>query len=627
MFWNVHRKLMASHLLVVVITLGLVSLYLAFTLEDHFVEQLSDSMRRSARLAAELAATELGEVPSDGKTQKDLQTLAIELSRTAGARVTLIAPDGTVLGDSETDPRFMDNHKGRPEVSDALRNGVGESMRDSETLGVNMKYVAARIERDGKVLGLVRLAVPRHEIVSLASHIRLSVLTVGSLALVLGLTLSLLSSHGVVSRLNEVSAAVASMAKGDLTARVRIHEKDEIGQLAANFNSMAEELGRMMKENKGRRKEMEAILGAMNDGVIAVDSVGRVVAVNPAAVEMFDLAKSRTCGKHFLEAIRSYEIWEMIEECMATGEHGEREIKTISPTERVVQAHAAPVEHPRAGVVVVLHDVTGLRRLERVRSEFVANVSHELRTPVTSIKGFADTLLDGALEDPETARRFVSIISREANRLAQLISDLLDLSRLESKDTEIRKIPVNITELAENALLTVEPLAKDRKVTLENKFEGPIMVAGDPGLLTQVLVNLLDNAIKYNETGGSVSIGAEERESDVLVWVKDTGIGIEEHHLGRLFERFYRVDKDRSRRRGGTGLGLSITKHIVERHGGTIGVDSIPGKGSTFYFTVPKPVACGPTEAGGLAETGGSSPSEDATGTSGVPSAQDENKA
>lgn len=621
MFWNVHRKLMVSHLLVVAITLGLVSLYLAFTLDDYFVEQLSDSMRTSAKLAAELAAARLADVSPDDKTLEEFQALAVELAKTADARVTLIAPDGTVLGDSEVDPRLMDNHKGRPEVADAMRKGTGESMRDSTSLGVNMKYVAARIERDGKVLGLVRLAIPRHDIVALAGRIRLSVLTVGSFALVLGLTLSLLSSRRVVSRLNEVSAAVARMAKGDLTARVRIHEKDEIGQLAANFNFMAEELGRMMNENTARRKEMEAILGAMNDGVIAVDSVGRVVAVNPAAVEMFDLAKSRVCGKHFLEAIRSYEIWEMIEECMATGEHGEREIKTISPTERIVQAHAAPVEHPRAGVVVVLHDVTGLRRLERIRSEFVANVSHELRTPVTSIKGFADTLLDGALEDPEAARRFVSIISREANRLAQLISDLLDLSRLESKDKEIRKIPVNIAELAENALATVEPLAKDRRVTLENKLEGPVMVAGDPDLLTQVLVNLLDNAIKYNEPDGSVTIGAEERESDVLVWVRDTGIGIEEHHLGRLFERFYRVDKDRSRRRGGTGLGLSIAKHIVERHGGTIGVDSVPGKGSTFYFTVPKPVSCGPAAEGGPA------PLADATCAADAPGAPDENKA
>lgn len=401
--------------------------------------------------------------------------------------------------------------------------------------------------------------------------------------------------------LQEITSAVETLAAGGLdrsTALSSTASVEEIRALASAVSKLREAFVERFQEAEEKTTTLEAILTSMVDGVIATDSSGRILLFNPAAERLFQKLKGEVLGKSILEVIRHYELAQAFDQTQQTGQMQLQELQLFSPQERTLQARTSPIKTAKGeslGTVAVLHDITELRRLERVRSEFVANVSHELRTPLTSLKGFIETLLDGAMADPGTCRRFLEILNKETNRLVALVNDLLDLSRVESKHFPLDLRPIDTASVLESCIHLFRQKAQDKQIDLTfQSAPGLPQIAADELLLRQVFVNLLDNAVKYTSGGGrvqvhvaGVGIKSPQALDGVQIEVSDTGAGIPAKHLDRIFERFYRVDKARSRELGGTGLGLSIVRHVIDRHGGKIEVESELGVGTTFRITLP----------------------------------------
>ncbi|MHB1126375.1 MAG: two-component system histidine kinase PnpS [Bacillota bacterium] len=403
---------------------------------------------------------------------------------------------------------------------------------------------------------------------------------------------TLLRNRKTIGSIRALQILSRRLAEGNLDPGEDMPYSGELRQIARSMTDMALHFRDSLKEITLEQQKLNAILSSMSDGVIAVDQIGRLLLINKAAEKALNVDGSKMIGKYILEVVRNYEVDAGVRQVLATGETVTKELKLSSLIPETFILHIAPIPDGErvAGAVMVIRDVTELRRLERIRSEFVANVSHELRTPLTSIKGFVETLLDGALEDEQASRRFLRIVSMETNRLQRLVEDLLFLAQLESSQTHAETSP-EITSLAvvvEKVVAILAPLAQERGVSLETSFPSFVpnpRIGSD--LLGQVLMNLTENAIKYTSVGGKVTITAESLGADVKVSVIDTGIGIPEESRARIFERFFRVDKARSRKMGGTGLGLAIVKHVIEAHDGTVSVESEVGKGSTFSFTIP----------------------------------------
>ncbi|MDD4980062.1 MAG: ATP-binding protein [Candidatus Omnitrophica bacterium] len=356
--------------------------------------------------------------------------------------------------------------------------------------------------------------------------------------------------------------------------------------LNAKITALNEKIHKLESENS----QMQAILSSMAEGVIAVDKESRILSINPAIEKIFNIIKKDAGGKFFLEVIRNNDISEIINNVLKKGEFISKELNLVWPIQKVFQINASPLFENAAvnGCLVVLHDITEIRKLEKMRSDFVANVSHELKTPLTSIKGFVETLLEGALEDKKNSRHFLEIIQEHANRLNILIRDLLDLSYLESQEAQLHKEEINLKDLTDDILAGFKSQLKKGPIKAENNLPAGLSVKADKDKIGQVLTNLIDNAIKFNRENGTIKIYEQDSADKIKIVVEDSGTGIPPKDIPRIFERFYRVDKARSRELGGTGLGLSIVKHIVELHGGSVGVESTEGLGSGFFFTLPK---------------------------------------
>jgi two-component system phosphate regulon sensor histidine kinase PhoR len=407
-----------------------------------------------------------------------------------------------------------------------------------------------------------------------------------ALALILG---SVLASQttGPINRMIQVSR---KFSEGDFSRRIFQAPGDEIGELAATLNKMAQDIENKIKEAGAQNQKITAILNSMIEGVIVVDKSGCVISVNHTVEKMFGISAQEAKGRFLLETVRNNDISEALSRVLETAEPISAEISLVLPVRRIFQINAAPVFDNKsvAGCLAVIHDITEIRRLETMRKDFVANVSHELKTPLTSIKGFVETLLEGALEDPAHNRDFLKIIQEHAGRLDHLVSDLLSLSYLESKEAVFERKSFDINRQTEDVLSGFKAQLKKKRITIVNGLPKGLLINGDQEKINQVLTNLIDNAIKFNKENGSVKIVSQEAGGQVKIVVEDSGAGIPAKDLPRIFERFYRVDKARSRELGGTGLGLSIVKHIVELHSGNVGVESAEGLGSKFWFTIPK---------------------------------------
>lgn len=568
-------KLLGTFLLVIAVATATLDFAVRHAWETSLHRELQTTLAQKARLFA-------GQVEHE-RDRRPLQQIADDVSQAADVRATIIDAGGKVLADTRANAAEMENHSTRPEFIAALHGGVGSAQRVSHTVGIPFLYVAAPVPG-----GAVRLAYPLASIAERVREVRLQLLLASGLALLVALLLAVLISRAISRRLHRIVIFAERIAAGDLTARIEEPSGDEIAHVAAALDRTARQLERSFTALETGRKQLETLLNSMQDAVLAVSAAGKVEWSNGV---MKRLAYGHVrVGAPLVETMRDPDFLRAVDEALRT-----RQVKTARATSlgagRSFDVIAAPL--PGGGAVVVLHDLTEIERVEKTRRDFIANVSHELRTPLTSIQGYAETLLESSANG--NTREFLEIIRKNASRMARLTEDLLTLARVESGETEFSLQPHSAAELLCEAQQNFEEMLKSSGLELEIAESTPAAVQADNDAIQQVLTNLIDNAAKYGAGGGRLVLGAREVEGGVEFYVRDFGAGIASEHLPRLFERFYRVDKARSRESGGTGLGLAIAKHVVLAHGGRIRVESALGHGSTFFFTLPLAV---PAEAG-----------------------------
>ena len=548
-------------------------------------EQIAARLGDEIRLARDLARAE-PDLPSTA------DRLADRLGRDLGVRVTIISSDGTVLGDTDLDGaalREVENHASRPEVMEAVRDGTGRSMRYSRTVAENMLYVASRIDPDDPARGVIRLALPLTDVTRAQEAVRVPILLAAVLSLLVAGLVGWAVARGPARRLEAIARVASQFAAGRMDVRAEPGGDDETSVLARSLNRMADELEERLILVERERSQLRTVLEGMVEGVVLTDPTGRILVANDAFRRIFD-AQLPVEGRRPLETARVPALQDAIESALEADEPLTREIALGGAQEKVIQASLAAIRERGAtvGAVAVFHDVTELKRLERVRQEFVANVSHELRTPLTAIKGYAETLRDGGLRDPETAAEFVRVIHRHAERLRALIEDLLDLAAVEQGEARLKPAVVRARDVAAQAEGLVRPAAEARGQTLVIDLPADLPdILADRDRLAQILINLLDNAVKFTPEGGRVTLSGKMADGRVVLAVSDNGVGIPPGDLPRIFERFYRVGRSRDRREGGTGLGLAIAKHLTQAMGGTIEVESVQGSGTTFRVSLP----------------------------------------
>jgi len=547
-----------------------------------------EQLQAIGRVAQESAPQLSALPPVDAGEISSLQTWTRRMA-SSGARVTIITAEGLVLADSQADPQTMENHADRPEVVGAMAEGSGRSIRPSATLHRDLLYYALRQPSATGKPFIMRFALPEETVVQVLGPFRRSLWLASLIILLLAGGIIVLISRSFSERIERLTAFSQRVAEGDFRPQASDGTGDALDRLSHSLNQTSARLDRTIRTLTEERNLSSAILGSMVEGVLVVNGSERVVFANQSFAEILDLKVPPQAGSGLVEVVRQTELIEAARKVLHGEPRVESEIVTGTLRQHFFAATVASVRAAETnGAVIVLHDITDLRKLERVRRDFVANVSHEFRTPLTAIQGFAETLLAGAMNDPQNRERFLGIIVEHSRRLARLTEDLLMLSKMDADrlELEMRRIPVG--PFVESCIETSMPraLEKDLKL-LVNLADRVPDIAGDRRRLTEVLQNLLDNAIQYTPAGGQIMVSAGPRSGEVVFTVSDTGIGIPQADQPRIFERFYRVDVARSREVGGTGLGLSIAKHLVETHGGRIWVESEVGRGSQFHFSVP----------------------------------------
>ncbi|MCF8033067.1 MAG: HAMP domain-containing protein [Desulfarculaceae bacterium] len=581
-------RILGGCLVVVVCTLIFVAVLMERSLGSQMVQQVRSTMQHEILTVREVVRDRWR--PGEGIQAGD--KLADRLGRIVGARVTLITPAGKVLGDSQV-PRGevpeMANHSDRPEIIAALKDGEGSSVRYSSTLGLDLMYVATRLETpEGRKL-ILRLALPLSQVEKTIGQTRNLVLGAIFLGVLLSIGVAYLVARSLSKPVQQLTRTAASIAEGDLSRRFTRYPSHEIGDLGRAFDQMADHLQRTIDDITTSRDLLEAILRGMVEGVLVTDPQGYVLVANRALKKMLDL-ESVPVGRLPSEIIRNADLLEALDEVRAGREYVSREFSTLGDPPSHLEAHVVRMtgDTAGAGLVCVLHDITERKRLEKTRRDFVANVSHELRTPLTAVRGAAETLIDGALDSPQYARHFAELILRQNRRLERLVQDLMELASLESGQSPPRRRRIEALELADSVMEAVLDLAEARGVELGRSLpREPLVFQADARQVEQAMLNLVDNAIKYTGQGGKVTLSIAVEDREVVLSVSDTGPGIPAEHLPRLFERFYRVDTNRSREMGGTGLGLAIVKHVALVHQGRVDVESVPGQGSTFRLVLP----------------------------------------
>jgi two-component system phosphate regulon sensor histidine kinase PhoR len=596
MLRSIRWRIAVPYVLLIVLAMAALAIYLSGFVRRSYLASLEDQLAGEARLVADALVPALA---GDGAAL-DLDAQARHYADLLDARVTLIAPDGTVVGESHEDRAQMDNHLYRPEVQAALAWGQGSSIRYSSTVGYDMMYVAVPAASDGQVAGIVRVALPLDDVQASVAHLRGVVLTATLLAAMLAVLLALFVAGRTTGPLRRLTDTVEHMSAGDLSARLIPTTRDEVGTLTRAFNLMADRLQETITTLREEHSRLAGILEHMADGVLITDGEGRVRLVNPAALRLLGVGKDTALGHSFAQAARDHRLIELWRECR---DQGRERVETMEMSHQgpSLQAIVTPLEEAEPGTcLLVLQDLTQVRRSETVRRDFVSNVSHELRTPLASLKALAETLRDGALDDPPAAHRFLERMETEVDALTQMVQELLELSRIESGQSPLQLKPETVADIVILPVERLRPQAERAGLTLAVELPPDLpQVQADLDRARQVVTNLVHNAIKFTPAGGSITVRAKVDKDTgrqgteglvplspcLQVLVEDTGVGISPDDLPRIFERFYKADRARSG--GGTGLGLAIAKHIVQAHGGRLWAESIEGHGSTFYFTLP----------------------------------------
>src|SRR5271157_2309749 len=573
------RKLLLAALVLILVALGAADVFLTRYTATRELQYAEQQMQGQERILRPILA---------GVEPSALAAWVERAGRETGARVTVISRAGVVLADSQHDASTMDNHATRPEVRQALSGRMGTSVRHSATLGADLCYLAVPAGLSGNPDVVLRLAVPLQRIQFSIAEVRWLILRASLVAAGFALAIAYFISRAFTRRVRRIQAFAGELVNAEYSGSLATESDDELGSLARSLRGMAGQFRAMLRRLSDESARRQAILASMVEGVLAVDADLRVTFSNDSFANAVRAPGTIPIGTPLLDVVRDPALLDLLKAVLSTGRPSRQRLTMVAAKARVFDVQTAPLdEAPRHGAIAILHDVTELERLERVRKDFVANVSHELRTPLASIRGYAESLLDGALEDPQINRKFLEIISKNTFRLEQLALDLLSLSELEADREAPPAERVAVGDVARAAMHTVEAEAAARGVNLMLGEIGDWHVMGQSRRLEQVFLNLLYNAIKFNRPGGEVWLEATQADGRVRITVSDTGIGIPSEDLPRIFERFYCVDKARSRETGGTGLGLSIVKHTVEKMSGSVSVESRLGKGSVFTLEFP----------------------------------------
>jgi len=562
--------------------MAILGVYLTNNIRSTQIENLRSELRYQSGIISQTILPLIIDTSKAGEVQNSVK----EISSLVEARITVIDITGNVLADSEDDTALMDNHSSRPEFRAAVDSGYGESTRYSTTLGYNMMYIALPVSERDIALGVIRLAIPLKDIDSISGNMRAIITIAIPAAVVFSILAAWLITRLLVKPVKQVTEAAKQIASGKLVQKIDIKSSDETGELARSFNQMSVKLSAMMETISEDRQRLAGILDNIADGVIMTDAEGRIIVANRAIGKIFRVKTPEITGRHLIESLHEHELSDILKECLESGHESVTQFES-DKYKRFIRAMAIRVTGKTSkNVLFLIQDLTELRAFQTMRRELIGNISHDFRTPLAGIKAMAETLQEGAIDDRDTAQDFLKRINDEVDRLVQMVSELSELSRIETGKAELRLEPVDINKLVEETVsylrsqierkgLSVS-IRKDEKITDMNL---------DRNRIRQVIINILHNAVKFTGQGGNITITTTSNENSVTVNISDTGTGISKDDLPHIFERFYMAD--RSRASGGTGMGLAIAKHVIEAHNGTITATSVENKGSTFSFSLP----------------------------------------
>ena len=576
---GIFRRVLFLYAVVFVLAVFFIEIYITTAVDRRYKKELTDDLLIRINLIS-------GSVPFD---KNDIDSFCRRIKEDmANTRITVIWPDGRVIGDSDTASSGMENHAHRPEIEQALASGIGYSVRQSRTLNYDFLYVARKITRNGRFLGFVRLAVPLESIDAAIGRFRINMILVVVLVLLATWLFTVWQTEHLRRLCMQVTDFSRSLARGEIDRRLHLGEGKEFEEIAGNLNAMSASLQGTITRSEEEKKRLNVILESIPDALLIIDSRGSVQLSSSSARKFF--GEETLAGKQFIEVVRNRDFSDAMDEVRSGLQPVTTEVGLDLPEERYFVVRISPLfyrEGELSGFIAIFHDITEREKLEQVRKDFVANVSHEIKTPITAIQGFAETLLEGALEDRENAARFLATIKSNSERINSLVDDLMTISKIELGVIRVEKAEVDVGEIVESVIELLKDRASAKGLFLKVSIGDDVSrIWADRNRLTQILTNLVDNAIKFTEEGG-VTVGTEKDEGgSIFLFVEDTGIGVPRKHLSRLGERFYRVDPARSRKLGGTGLGLAIVKHLVRAHGWDMRIESVQGKGTKVKIFV-----------------------------------------
>ena len=580
-------KLFSGYVVIVLLSTIIVGIFVSRQVEEETLTEIEQSLNVRATLLQNLALDYFSAAPG-----KKAQELVKRLGKKTHTRFTVIKIDGIVLADSEEDPKSMDIHANRPEILAAESHGQGRATRFSKTVNAKMMYYALSVKSGGELLGYVRTSLPLSAIDERLSRIHALVIIGTSISVFVALILGFFVARSFAKPITAMTVIAESISEGNYDQRVAVDRKDEIGSLAQTLNNMAQSSRERLETIVLDNNKLVAILAGMVEGVVAVDKNETIIHLNEAARRILGISADHDINRRIWEGTHSQEFCKILSIALKDETEIRKKLKVISSlTNQLVEVHASPFRDGSGdlvGAVAVLHDVSELERLETIRQDFVANVSHELKTPITAIRGLIEMMIDDENMSAENKRSFLMKTMDQSIRLSNIVTDLLSLSRLESAGIDVIREPIDLRDVVNGSLQGLLPVSEDKNILIETKIsKEPVEILGDREALFQSVNNLIDNAIQYNSKNGTVWLRLQKEENNAVIEVQDSGIGIEPLEQHRIFERFYRVDKARSKQAGGTGLGLSIVKHTVLAHGGQLAVESILGTGSTFQISIP----------------------------------------
>jgi two-component system, OmpR family, phosphate regulon sensor histidine kinase PhoR len=575
-------------LVIIVVSLSLEAWYFTRHSRQFFLENTEKELTVRARLIQLKAADILSREETRNQNMNDL---CKELGDSIQTRVTIILPSGEVIGDSFARTRTMENHLSRPEIQAAISGEKGVAIRYSSTLDQNMMYIALPLAGPDGIMAVIRTALSVSAIDKNIQDTRNKVIVFLIFTVIAAAGVSWYVTRRIIHPLEEIKKGARAFAGGDLSNRLTVPDTEELSELARSLNQMARNLDSQIQESLNRQRELEAVHASMQEGVIAIDNEERIITINAAAAKIFNFSPASLKGRNILEVARNFELQNFIRKALATPAPVEDDIIIHREGDHVFNIHSSALwdsREYRIGTLVIFHDLTRIRRLESMHKDFAANVSHELKTPLTTIRGFIETLQQMPADSGDDMAGFLKIIEKNVHRMIELIDDLLALSRLERLEgTGIRFEAHHLSALIQNAVHACAPLAEKKQMQVQVSCPEDLTARVDPVLMEQAIVNLVENAVKYSPENARVEITARCTREHVELSVADSGAGIAREHLPKIFNRFYRIDRGRSRQEGGTGLGLAIVKHIVQYHNGRITVSSVKGKGSTFLIRLP----------------------------------------